>query len=350
METAEWSPDPLGDEYEQAPLDLGEDDEGPVRATLIRKKPAPSAPKFAFLAVHGWNDSFIQVALAQAIERMGGAFYAIDLRKYGRSLDRERQTPGYITDIRTYFEDLDAAVAALRAEIDVPLILYGHSTGGLTACLYANARPGTFAGLVLNSPWLDLQGNGVVRAVAAPISEVLRRYAPKQPIPLPEADFYSRTTTAWAPAGMRFPPGALDPHDPFWNGGWIPDFDQRVRNPFPVRGGWLRAVLDAQQRVAAGLSIDAPILMLTSARTIFSANWSEEMRAADIVLDVQQMWQRAPFLGSHVTIAKLDAAIHDVTMSRAPVRERAFTEIERFISAYACPLWFEHRESRESMS
>ena len=38
---AEWMPDVLGDEFEQLTLDLGEDTEGPVVATLVRALPAP---------------------------------------------------------------------------------------------------------------------------------------------------------------------------------------------------------------------------------------------------------------------------------------------------------------------
>ena len=35
----EWIPDVLGDEFDQLTLELGEDDEGPLVATLVRALP-----------------------------------------------------------------------------------------------------------------------------------------------------------------------------------------------------------------------------------------------------------------------------------------------------------------------
>ncbi|MGO1592172.1 MAG: hypothetical protein ACTHW1_06965 [Ancrocorticia sp.] len=43
---------------------------------------------------------------------------------------------------------------------------------------------------------------------------------------------------------------------------------------------------------------------------------------------------RAGHLGNHVTLAKLHNAIHDVVLSREPVRNKAFAEINHFIRAY----------------
>ena len=56
--------------------------------------------------VHGWNDYFFQTHLAREISRLGGAFYALDLRKYGRSM-RPHHTPNYVTDLREHFAELD---------------------------------------------------------------------------------------------------------------------------------------------------------------------------------------------------------------------------------------------------
>ena len=86
--------------------------------------------------------------------------------------------------------------------------------------------------------------------------------------------------------------------------------------------------------MAAGLDVGCPILVLTSARSLTGNTWSEDFRAVDSVLDVKQIWKRVPELGSHTTLVKLDDAVHDVTFSRREVRERAFEEIGRFLSAY----------------
>jgi len=70
------------------------------------------------------------------------------------------------------------------------------------------------------------------------------------------------------------------------------------------------------------------------ARSITGETWTEGFRAADSVLDVAQIWKRVPDLGAHTTLVKLEDAVHDVTLSRRDVRERAFGEIARFVRAY----------------
>ena len=110
-----WGPDFLGPGFEARTLELLPDDEddGAV-ATLVRHLPAldpgalpgtPTSPSFIYLYLHGWNDYFFQTHLAREISRLGGAFYALDLRRYGRSW-REGQMLGWCTSLADYDEDL----------------------------------------------------------------------------------------------------------------------------------------------------------------------------------------------------------------------------------------------------
>jgi alpha-beta hydrolase superfamily lysophospholipase len=39
-------------------------------------------------------------------------------------------------------------------------------------------------------------------------------------------------------------------------------------------------------------------------------------------------------LGRHVTLAQVDGAMHDVTLSRPDVRKVVFDEVARFLTAY----------------
>lgn len=73
---------------------------------------------------------------------------------------------------------------------------------------------------------------------------------------------------------------------------------------------------------------------MTSGRTVLAPRWTPEMRESDVVLDVEQMRRRALQLGAHVTLVRLDGAVHDVMLSAKPVRDRAHAELARWVRAY----------------
>ena len=150
-----WVPDAELPGYQQFSIPLpgartypGEPEHEAV-ATLVRH--AGPASSRAVLYVHGWSDYFFQTHLAEAVESWGYDFYALDLRRYGRSL-RDGQLAGYTADLGEYHQELDAAVEVIRAEGYESLVLMGHSTGGLAVSLYVHARPGVADVVVLNSP------------------------------------------------------------------------------------------------------------------------------------------------------------------------------------------------------
>ena len=58
--------------------------------------------------MHGFADYFFQTAPPTTGSRRGYDFYALDLRKYGRSL-RPHQTPNFVTDLADYYAELDEA-------------------------------------------------------------------------------------------------------------------------------------------------------------------------------------------------------------------------------------------------
>ena len=60
------------------------------------------------LHVHGFADYFFHTEYAQWWADRGYTFYALDLRKYGRSL-REHQTPNYVADLHEYYAEIDLA-------------------------------------------------------------------------------------------------------------------------------------------------------------------------------------------------------------------------------------------------
>lgn len=273
----------------------------------------------AVLYLHGWSDYFFQPHLGPAFRDMGYDFYGLDLRRYGRSL-REGQLAGYIPDMTHYRVELDRAVAILRAAGHDEIVLAGHSTGGLVAALYADDRPGTFAAVVLNAPWIELRGSPVLRPSMHPLMRTMTLVAPTTAIPMSDPGTYRRSVSI---------------HE---DGEWDYDDNLKGNKAFLVRIGWLEAVLAGQQRIARGLDIAAPVLVVTSARSAkvtSMAAWSDECLSTDTVLDVRRIAERSPDLGRHVTLVRLEGALHDVVLSARPVRERAFDEVRRFLHAYA---------------
>ncbi|HKN45062.1 MAG TPA: alpha/beta hydrolase [Propionibacteriaceae bacterium] len=314
-----WSSDFL-DGYETTDLALsgvepaaGEPADVELVATLIRKTSNRGGQRAA-LYLHGWNDYFFQTHLADYLTDLGYDFYALDLRRYGRSL-RPGHMRGFITNLDDYAVELDAATDLIAADHD-RLLLMGHSMGGLVAVLWASRNADRLEGLILNSPWLDLQGSAIVRTLGTPVIDAMGTRAPTSVLRLPTLGFNARS--------LHISLG----------GEWDYDLTLKSTPSPPIRTGWLRAMLQGHQRVAAGLGIAVPILVLASTTTDFSRRWHEGLRTVDSVLDVEQIAARSVRLGPHVTVVRIPEGLHDLILSAPHVRKQALDEIGRFVEAY----------------
>jgi alpha-beta hydrolase superfamily lysophospholipase len=306
--------DVLGAPYVATTLPLAPDEEGDVVATLVHR-PATDPTGRAVLHVHGFADYFFQTGAADFWCERGYDFYALDLRKYGRSL-LPHQTPNFVADLSSYYEELDLAFATVSADHD-HVVLSAHSTGGLTVPLWAADRLPSITGVVLNSPWLDMHGDAITRNLAMPVLHRIGAYRSRLQIPRKVSGLYARSLHV--------------EHE----GEWPFELEWKPLQSWPVYAGWIRAIRSGQARVAAGLDVPAPILVLTSSRTGRPASIEDpDLYTTDVVLDVQQIRRRAPMLGRHVTIAQIEGAMHDVTLSRPEVRKVVFDEVARFLTAY----------------
>ncbi|WP_405218394.1 alpha/beta hydrolase [Agrococcus sp. Ld7] len=322
----EWRPDVLGAGFEQLTLPLGTDDEGAVVATLVRSMPPwRLRPRplhdVDVLYVHGWTDYFFQASLAAFWDTRGARFFALDLRKYGRSL-REGQTNGFITHLEAYDEDIAAALAEIRR--DAPgrrLVLLGHSTGGLTLSLWADRHPGEAAAVILNSPWLEFQFSAAARAAISPVVGIRAKRHPFTAAPQLDFGYYARALEEVA-----------DPNDPVTiNLEWRPELS------WPVRTAWLDAILTGHNRVADGLDIDAPVCVLLSARSAPPLRWSADLTNVDSVLVVDDIARASLKLGASVTIERIDGALHDVFLSRRIPRVDAYRRLDRWARGCLAP-------------
>lgn len=308
----QWVPDVLTG-FSRRSIPLCEDHEGPVSATLVRHDAAEGTP---LLYIHGWSDYFYNTELAEAVANHGYKLYALDLRKYGRSL-RAKQSPGYVDDLRQYDDEIGAALAIIQLSHPRQLpALIAHSTGGLVAALWAHHHPGQLSTLVLNAPWLTLQGNTVLRSFANMVADPLWRSRPERRLLFPKMDFFYRSIAA---------------HE---HGDWILHPLWRPRYSFDIQGGWLAAILEGHAQVRGGLNITVPVLVLTSTETHFGTKYSSKMQSADSVLDVHDTAKRAVQLGNTVMVHKLPGALHDVYASALPVRQQAFADTVAWLNYF----------------
>lgn len=311
------SVDILGEPFEQRIIELPDDDEGSVCATLVRRRAPVPTPK-AVLYLHGYNDYFFQTHLADFFLERGFDFYALDLRKYGRSL-RPHQTANFVRDLTEYFPEIDEAARIIRAEDGhETLAMFAHSTGGLIAALWAHARPrtGVVDGFLLNSPFFDFNVGWIMRRPVAATVVRLATWQPYRILPLSFPGRYGRSL-----------------HQDF-SGEWSYELSWKPVSSFPVRLGWLHAIRAAQLRLRGGLDIVAPILVAHCAASYRQPHWDDRIHETDVVLDVRHIARWASALGRHVTIVRIDGGKHDLTLSREPARQRFFQEADRWLRAY----------------
>ncbi len=311
--------DVLGEPFVAETIELPDDTEGRVVATLVHR-PAEHTASRAVLYVHGFCDYFFQTGVAAHFGSLGYDFYALDLRKYGRSL-LPHQTPNFCLDLIEYDAELDAAYDLITGrDGHRNVVVVAHSTGALVATLWSHRRRAagrpTPSAFVLNSPWLDLQGSMLLRTVGTRALEQVGARRPYQVIPRSVSPLYVESL-----------------HRDH-RGEWDFDLAWKPADSFPVRAGWLRAVRRGHRQLHHGLDVGAPVLVLISARTVFATAWSDDIPSADVVLDVKQIARWAPQLGRQVTIARLAGAVHDVYLSAPPVREQAYALTSRWLAAF----------------
>ncbi|WP_035839870.1 alpha/beta hydrolase [Kitasatospora azatica] len=312
----EFREDILGAPYEAAELALAADEEGAVSATLVRRL-VPGSTK-AVLYLHGYTDYFFQTNLADHFAALGYSFYALDLRKYGRSL-RSHQSPNFVRDLAAYDEELDEAVRIVREQDGhTQLLVNGHSTGGLVAALWASRRAGRglVDGLFLNSPFLAMPTSPALRTLGAPAVGALGRLAATRKLP--------------APLNPHYVHSLHRDH----RGSWDFDLSLKPAEGFPLYAGWLAAIQRGHREVRRGLRIDCPVLLMASTASTVTSKWDPALHHTDAVLRADDIAALGPRLGRHVTVVRIEGGMHDLVLSGEQARAQVFSELDRWIGTY----------------
>lgn len=320
-----WSPDAVFPPFEALTLAFPPDYDGPVVATLVRRR-ADAPPGRAVLYIHGFVDYFFQAHMAEEWRAQGYHFYALDLRKHGRSL-RDDPHPNFCRSVDEYYPEITAALDLIAAEDGRDLtVLNGHSTGGLICALYAHegARRERIGALFLNSPFFAFNLPRASRA-QLPLAARIGALAPFRPLPQSLSPAYGESI-----------------HRDH-RGEWTFDLAWKPLAGFPGYYGWLRAIHIAQRRLARGLAIACPILVMHAASSVWGGAWEERFQTSDGVLDVADIRRLGVRLGPAVTTLAIPDGMHDLVLSRPDVRERVFRELFAWLAYVERGAWSARR-------
>lgn len=126
-------------------------------------------PSHLMVMAHGYGEHIGRYdRVADAFRNRGASVYGLDHVGHGRS-GGER---ALIADFDPVVDDLDRLVDLAREKHPaLPLVLVGHSMGGLIATRYAQRYGEALAGLVLSAPLVGDPGTGALLAME-PLPEI----------------------------------------------------------------------------------------------------------------------------------------------------------------------------------
>lgn len=308
-----WSSDELGASFQNTIFQLGYDESGPVKAVLVRKSATITSNK-GILYIHGFSDYFFQSEMAGRFTEKGFNFFALDLRKYGRSLLPE-QEPFQVKNISEYFPEIDSAIKEMRASGINDFYIVGHSTGGLISSLYIKNRGSIKGcrGLILNSPFLEFNTTPFNKRFAIPLISFFGKIFGRLKIRDKHRSFNCESI-----------------HKSL-KGEW--DFDTLKKPVAPgfVTWRWIRAIHKGHLEIKRGLNLNCPVLVMFSNRSYKGDKYSDICKKSDSVLDVADIEKYSGKIGVKTTKVVIPDGIHDLVLSRKDVRERVYQTMFNWI-------------------
>ncbi|MCW2958565.1 MAG: alpha/beta hydrolase fold protein [Solirubrobacterales bacterium] len=182
-------------------------------------------PRYIAVIAHGYGEHARRYDhVAEALLADGAAVYALDHHGHGRS-EGER---ALAVDVQDFVTDLSTLVRYAAERYGLPVVLIGHSMGGLIATRYAQQHPETLAALVLSGPVIG--GNpGFMQLLDLD--------------PIPEVPIDPATLSRDPAVGAAYVADELVYHGPF-------------------RRETLQAMIGAVQQIAEGPKLELPVLWL----------------------------------------------------------------------------------------
>jgi len=269
----------------------------------------------AVVYVHGYMDYFFQSHLADFFIDRGISFYAVELRKYGSSL-QEHHHPNFCKDVREYYKEISTIVHKAKERGHQNIILHGHSTGGLIATHYLLHSPdkALISAVILNSPFFAFNASKSAKSLL-PLITPLGKFLP-----------YLKFT--------RLPSINTESLHKDYRGRWDFNLDYKPVPSFFTYLGWMRAIFRAQQEVYNKTVDTLPSLVLHSSQSCFKSEWSKEVFRSDVVLNVEDIGFYAKQIYQNVTVVAIENAVHDIVLSEDTVIENYFAEISQWLEKH----------------
>lgn len=308
-----YQADVLGPDYQQLVLEFPDDYEGKVVATLVRKKNTQATTK-AILYIHGFIDYFFQTEMADQFNQQGFDFYALDLRKYGRSRLGHQQLYN-VRDLSEYDAEINKALEIIQAEGHDAVFLSGHSTGGLICTLFAAHHPqhSLIKGLWANSPFYDFNMSEFEKNKALPQLSKLGRLLPNLTIP-------SGLNKWYVPS--------LHCH---YHGEWKFNLEWKQPSYKMVKLSFIRAIYEAQKEIHAGVTLTIPTIVMHSHQTTNPKKWGIEAQTSDVILNVNDIQKYAEKMIGDISIQTIENGLHDLVLSAPKVREQVYQHLFAWI-------------------
>lgn len=298
----------LDRDFDFQTIPLLPDYEGEVSSTLISSKFNVGNRK-SVLYLHGYIDYYFNPEICEKFINNDIDFYALDLRKYGRSILQHQHT-NYCLDMEEYFEEISVALQQIQASGGKPIFLLGHSTGGLLASNYLNdgKERSCIERLILNSPFFDFNQSIIERKITQLAARTVSALLP-----------YSNIKGTLSPA---YPQSI---HKDYF-GEWDFNLEWKPIEGFPTYFKWILAIARAQKKLLNS-NIEVPVLVMHSSRSKNLSTFSEEAMSSDIVLNIEDIKKVGSQLGNQVTLLEVENAQHDIFLSPKKVRDEAFKQM-----------------------
>lgn len=300
--------------YEARYVNQGEAFDGPCRSTIVRRLCSKPTDK-AYLYIHGFNDYFFQKEMGYRMTDSGYNFYAVDLRRYGRSL-MPWQYPFNIRNIDEYYADIDSAIAQIYKDGNRDITLSGHSTGGLTVLSYAADRAGNCRvnRVVSDSPFLEWNMSATMRNIVIPVVASCGTLFKNIKIPQAHCNGYAESLLKQ------------------YHGEWEYNTDWKMIYSPAVTTSWIRSINNAQDNLMKrGGHVSTPVLIMHSDKAAHGCSWTPAFNHGDAVLDPEMIASRGKKIGKRHKVVTIKGGMHDLILSEKSVRDAAYDSIFLFM-------------------